>query len=59
MAKAISAPIFHVNANSMEDVHTVFKAAGEYRQKFRHDVIIDLIGYRKMGHNELDQPSFT
>lgn len=59
LAKAIGAPIFHVNANSMEEVHVVFKAAGEYRQKFRHDVVIDLIGYRKMGHNELDQPSFT
>jgi 2-oxoglutarate dehydrogenase complex dehydrogenase (E1) component-like enzyme len=38
----------------MEDVHHVFKAAAEYRQKFNHDVIIDLIGYRKFGHNELD-----
>ena len=59
LAKAISAPIFHVNADSMEEVHTVFKAAAEYRQKFSHDVVIDLIGYRKFGHNELDQPSFT
>lgn len=59
LAKAIDAPIFHVNADSMEEVYLVFKAAGEYRQKFKHDVIVDLIGYRKMGHNELDQPSFT
>jgi 2-oxoglutarate dehydrogenase E1 component len=59
LAKAINAPIFHVNADSMEDVTFVFEAAAEYRQKFNHDVIIDLIGYRKMGHNELDQPSFT
>jgi len=59
LAKAISAPIFHVNADSMEDVAMVFRAAAEYRQKFNHDVVIDLIGYRKFGHNELDQPSFT
>ena len=59
LAKTINAPIFHVNADSMEEVHTVFKAAAEYRQKFSHDVVIDLIGYRKFGHNELDQPSFT
>ena len=59
LAKCISCPIFHVNADSMEDVHFVFKLAAEYRQKFKHDVVIDLIGYRKMGHNELDQPSFT
>lgn len=54
LAKTINAPIFHVNADSMEDVHHVFKVAAEYRQKFNHDVIIDLIGYRKFGHNELD-----
>jgi 2-oxoglutarate dehydrogenase complex dehydrogenase (E1) component-like enzyme len=59
LAKAINAPIFHVNADSLEDVHKVFKAAATYRQKFNKDVVIDLIGYRKMGHNELDQPSFT
>jgi len=54
LAKAINAPIFHVNADSMEDVAYVFEAAAEYRQTFGHDVIVDLIGYRKMGHNELD-----
>ena len=54
LAKAINAPIFHVNADSMEDVDFAFKAAAEYRQVFNHDVVIDLIGYRKMGHNELD-----
>lgn len=59
LAKTIGAPIFHVNANSVEDVCFVFKVAAEYRQKFQKDVVIDLIGYRKFGHNELDQPSFT
>lgn len=43
----------------MDDVGKVFSIAAEYRQKFNHDVVIDLIGYRKYGHNELDQPSFT
>jgi 2-oxoglutarate dehydrogenase E1 component len=43
----------------MEDVQRTFKFAAEFRQKFNKDVVIDLIGYRKFGHNELDQPSFT
>ena len=54
LAKSINAPIFHVNADSLEDVHFAFTTAAEYRQKFGHDVVIDLIGYRKFGHNELD-----
>ena len=59
LAKTVFAPIFHVNADCLEDVARVFEIAAEYRQKFNNDVVIDLIGYRKMGHNELDQPSFT
>jgi len=59
LAMAVNAPVLHVNANSLEDVSFVFQMAAEYRQKFNHDIVIDLIGYRKMGHNELDQPSFT
>ena len=59
VATAINAPIFHVNAQSMDDVAKVFRIAAEYRQKFQTDVVIDLVGYRKMGHNELDQPMFT
>jgi len=43
----------------MEDVAKTFKIAAEYRQTFGKDVVVDLIGYRKMGHNELDQPMFT
>ena len=43
----------------MDEVARVFRIAAEYRQKFGKDVVIDLIGYRKMGHNELDQPMFT
>ena len=59
LARSIDAPIFHVNADSMDDVAKVFRIAAEYRQKYHNDVVIDLIGYRKHGHNELDQPSFT
>lgn len=59
LAKTIGAPIFHVNADCLEDVARVFEIAAEFRQEFNTDVFIDLIGYRKMGHNELDQPSFT
>ncbi len=59
LAKSIEAPVFHVNADSMDDVAKVFQIAAEYRQRFKNDVVIDLIGYRKHGHNELDQPSFT
>jgi len=59
VAKGIDAPIFHVNGDRVEDVSRTFAIAAEYRQKFNQDVVIDLIGYRKMGHNELDQPMFT
>lgn len=59
VAKSINAPIFHVNGESLEDVAKTFRFAAEFRQKFNKDVVIDLIGYRKMGHNELDNPSFT
>lgn len=59
LGKAFDVPIFHVNADDAEAVTRVFEIATEYRQTFKTDVIIDLIGYRKHGHNELDQPMFT
>ena len=59
IATAFSAPIFHVNAHSMDDVANTFRIAAQYRQKFGKDVVVDLVGYRKMGHSELDEPSFT
>jgi 2-oxoglutarate dehydrogenase E1 component len=59
IGKVIDAPIFHVNGDSIQDVVKVFRIAADYKSKFKQDVIIDLIGYRKAGHNELDQPSFT
>ncbi|KAA0150636.1 hypothetical protein FNF27_02609 [Cafeteria roenbergensis] len=59
LGKAFDVPIFHVNANDPEAVTRVFNIALEYRMEFKEDVIIDLIGYRKYGHNEIDQPMFT
>eukprot|EP00040_Diaphanoeca_grandis_P031053 m.184966 g.184966 ORF g.184966 m.184966 type:complete len:993 (-) comp32214_c3_seq1:110-3088(-) len=59
LGKMIEAPIVHVNSDSVEDVIRVFQMAAEYRQKFKKDFIIDLVCYRKFGHNESDQPAFT
>lgn len=53
------APIFHVNSDYPEEVCRAFDLATRYRQKFKADVIIDLIGYRKAGHQELDNPDYT
>ncbi|MFH0734311.1 MAG: multifunctional oxoglutarate decarboxylase/oxoglutarate dehydrogenase thiamine pyrophosphate-binding subunit/dihydrolipoyllysine-residue succinyltransferase subunit [bacterium] len=58
-AKMIQAPIFHVNGDDPESALWVTKLAFEYRQQFKKDVVIDLIGYRRHGHNEGDDPVFT
>lgn len=59
IGKMIDCPIIHVNADYPEDVAFAAATAAEYRNKFRKDVILDLIAYRRMGHNELDEPAFT
>lgn len=59
IAKAINAPIFHVNANDVEAVTFIFSLAAEWRNRYHTDAIIDVVGWRKHGHNETDQPSFT
>lgn len=59
LAKMLETPIFHVNGDNPEAIWHVSKLATEYRQKFRRDVFIDLICFRKHGHNEGDEPSFT
>jgi len=59
VAKIVMAPIFHVNADDPESVVHVSRIATEFRQKFSADAVIDIIGYRRYGHNEGDEPSFT
>lgn len=59
VAKMVQAPIFHVNGDDVEAVVYVTKVATEYRQKFKRDVVIDIFCYRRFGHNEGDEPSFT
>ena len=59
IAKMVHAPIFHVNADDPEAVHHVMKIACDFRQEFNRDVVIDLICYRRHGHNEADEPSAT
>ncbi|TVU31254.1 hypothetical protein EJB05_22935, partial [Eragrostis curvula] len=59
VAKALGAPVFHVNGDDVEAVVRVCELAAEWRQTFHSDVVVDLICYRRFGHNELDDPTVT
>ena len=59
IAKMVQAPIFHVNGDDPEAVVHVCRLATEFRNKFKEDVVVDMFCYRRSGHNEADEPSFT
>jgi 2-oxoglutarate dehydrogenase E1 component len=59
LALAVQAPIFHVNGDDPDSAIRVANLASEYRQRFKKDVVIDIFCYRRHGHNEADEPSYT
>ena len=59
VAKGVGAPIFHVNGDDVEAVVSVCRLAAEWRQTFKRDCIVDIVCYRRHGHNSLDDPSLT
>ncbi|CAP55359.1 2-oxoglutarate dehydrogenase E1 component [Gluconacetobacter diazotrophicus PA1 5] len=59
IAKAVQAPILHVNGDEPEAVVYCARLAADFRQKFATDIVLDIVGYRRHGHNESDEPSFT
>lgn len=59
VVKMIEAPVFHVNGDDPEAVVFITRLALDYRQRFKHDVVVDIVCFRKLGHNEQDTPSLT
>lgn len=59
VAKVVNAPILHVNADDPEAVIRCAKVCAEWRATFHSDIVLDLVSYRRNGHNEIDEPMFT
>ena len=59
LAKGFDIPIIHVNADAVEACRSAVRLAMAFRERFGRDVLIDLVGYRRHGHNESDEPSYT
>jgi 2-oxoglutarate dehydrogenase E1 component len=59
VARMTQLPIFHINGDDPEAAYRVLRIALNYRQEFNKDVVLDLIGFRRLGHNETDEPSYT
>jgi 2-oxoglutarate dehydrogenase E1 component len=59
VARMTQLPIFHINSDDPEAVYRTLRIALDYRQEFNKDVVLDVVGFRKLGHNETDEPSYT
>ena len=59
LAKGFDVPIIHVNADDPEAAISAIRLAAAFREEFHHDAVIDLVGYRRWGHNEQDEPAYT
>ncbi len=59
VAKMTQLPIFHINGDDPEAAYRALRIALDYRQEFNKDVVLDVVGFRRLGHNEGDEPSYT
>lgn len=59
VAKVVNAPVFHVNADDIDALHNIMELSAEYRLKFHKDIFVDIVCFRRHGHNETDEPNYT